>query len=292
MIDISIIIISYNTKKLTLSCIESIVGEGSKLKKEVVVVDNNSSDDSVKAIEESIKSITHLMGSGHASTRGFLIKNEENLGFAKAVNQGIKKAKGKHILLLNSDCKVKKGALGKLLEFAKNTEDAGVVGAKLLNPNGSVQKSCYNFPTLAKAIGQYWLKKNVLLDKFVPDGSKPQEVDAVVGAAFLITPEARKLVGLLDERYFMYFEDIDYCRRVKRASLKVYYLPSAQVIHAHGASPEPEQVRFRVNGTKKGRETKWNYLKTSSKIYHGVFKYYLFNFIVWSGQKWERIGGK
>ncbi|MBU0569342.1 glycosyltransferase family 2 protein, partial [Patescibacteria group bacterium] len=254
--------------------------EGSFLKKEVVIVDNNSSDGSVEVIEKSIKSITHSASSGQASIRSILIESKENLGFSKAVNQGVLKASGKYVLLLNSDCKVKKGTLKKLFDFVENTKDVGVVGTKLLNPDGSTQKSCFNFPTIGKAVSQYWLGRKGLLDKFVPAGTVPAksvEVDAVVGAAFLVTPKARKLVGLLDERYFMYFEDINYCRRVKRASLKVYYLPSAEVVHAHGASGKG------IGDLQKKR------LIESSKIYHGVFKHYLLNFIIWSGQKWKRM---
>jgi GT2 family glycosyltransferase len=278
MKDISIIIVSYNTKKLTLDCIKSVFNEGSKIRKEIIIIDNLSTDGSVEAIEESIKSITHSTSSGQESIKGLLIKNNENFGFSKAVNQGIRKAKGKYVLLLNSDTKVKKDALSKLLEFAKKNIDAGVVGLKLLELDGKkVQPSCFNFPTIGKAMRQYWLGKKGLLEKFAPEGKDSQEVDAVVGAAFLITPKTLKKVGLLDERYFMYFEDIDYCRRVWRSGLKVYYLPSAQVIHIHGASGKD------IGDLQKKR------LIESSKIYHGVAKHYLLNFIIWSGQKWEKF---
>jgi len=218
--DLSIIVVSYNTKKLTLDCIKSVINEGSSLKREIIVVDNGSKDGSSRMIEDYSRQTTIR-----------LIKNRTNLGFSRANNQGMKIAKGKYILLLNSDTKVKKEALGKLVKFAEHTPDAGVVGARLLNADGSLQGSCFLFPTIKNAWLQYFLGKKGLFDKFAPKGKKPVEVEAIVGAAFLITPTALKEIGLLDERYFFYMEDIDYCRRVFRAGLKVYYLPEAEVFH-------------------------------------------------------------
>lgn len=268
---LSIIIVSFNTKKLTLGCIKSISKEGSNLTKEVIVVDNGSKDSSPEAVESYSCKLTLK-----------LIRNRTNLGFAKANNQGIKQAKGRYVLLLNSDTKVKKGALRKLVEFAEKTPNAGVVGARLLNPDGSVQPSCLRFPTIKNAIAEYWFGKKGLFDKYAPKGKKPRQVDAIVGAAFLITPQARKEIGLLDERYFMFYEDIDYCRRVKRATLAVYYLPAAEIIHQHGAS-----------GKELADEaSQWRRLIPSSKIYHGLSKHYLLTAILWSGQKWQKVAAK
>lgn len=255
---LSIIIVNYNTGELLARCISSVEKSSPRLPYEVIILDNASTDESVKGIKN--------------------IKNKTNMGFAKAVNQGIKLAEGGYMLLLNPDTEVEKGALAKMVEFAQKTDDAGVIGARLLNPDGSVQSSVLRFPTLGRAFQEFWLGKKVY-SKYIPDGKEPTEVDAVVGAAFLITPEARRRVGLMDERYFMYFEDLDYCRRVKRAGLKVYYLPSARVVHYHGVSgksvaPDKEQ---------------WKRLIPSSKLYHGALKHYLINFIIWSGQKWQKL---
>ena len=260
--NLSIIIVNFNTKKLLLRCLNSIFTSKPKIKYEMIVVDNGSTDGSVAALYK-IKN-----QSRRCRTKIKIIRNKENLGFAKANNQGIKRAKAEFILLLNSDTEVKKAAIDKLYYFAKETTDAGVVGPRLLHPDKKVQASVYRLPTISRAIRQYWLGKKSLLDKYAPRLDRPEEVEAIVGAAFLITPEARKRVGLLDERYFMYFEDLDYCRRVKELGLKVYYLPTAKVIHQHGASAG-----------------KMKFLVSSSKIYHGVLKHYLFNFILWSGQK-------
>ena len=268
--DLSVIIVSFNTKKLTIDCLKSIEKEGSKLSIEVIVVDNNSSDGSREGLE-SFKTDKFKYAS---------ILNDSNTGYAKANNQGIKIAKGKYILLLNSDTLVHKNSLGELIAFDERTPDAGVVGSKLLNIDGSLQSSCYNFPTIKNAILEYFFGKKGLFDKFAPKGSEPTTVDALVGAAFLITPEAKKKVGVLDERYWAYFEDIDYCRQVWKNGLKVYYLPSSIITHYHGAS-----FKKATNDD----ATRWRRLIPSSKIYHGFFKHYLINSIIWLGQKWQKL---
>ena len=265
---LSIIIVSLNTKKLTEDCIKSILSEGSQISKEIIVVDNGSSDGSVEALRRLKK-----------ERKIDLVENKGNFGYAKANNQGIRKAKGKYLLLLNNDTLVHKGALGELVDFAGKTPSVGVVGSKLLNIDGTLQASCYNFPTITNAIKEYWLGEKGLFGKYAPKGKKPVEVDAVVGAVFLITPQARRKVGILDERYFAYFEDIDYCRQTWGAGLKVYYLPSSVITHYHGAT-------FKKLADEKDR---WKKLIPSSKIYHGVVKHYVINTILWLGQKWEKF---
>ncbi len=260
MTDLSIIIVNFNTKKLVLNCIESVINSNPKTIYQIIVVDNGSSDGSVSAIRKLKVKTNNIL----------LIENKNNLGFAKANNQGIKKADGKYILLLNSDTKVLPGTLDKLLDFAKNTNNVGVVGPKYLNPDKSIQGSCFKLPTLGRTIKQYWFGKRGLLDKYTPLGKYAQEVEAVTMASFLITPECIKKVGLINENYFMYFEDLDYCRAMRKFGLKVYFLPSAEIIHYHGAS---------------GREItkpeyQWRRLIPSSKIYHGTMKHYLINMVI------------
>lgn len=269
MPELSIIIVNLNNKDLILDCIDSIQNEGSGIDLEIIVVDNGSTDGSINALHKIQIPKSKLI----------IVENKKNLGYAKANNQGIKKAKGKYILLLNSDTIVKKEALGKLLRFAKETPDAGVVGTKLLNIDGSLQPSCFNFPTIRNAIKQYWLGEKGLFEKFAPPSNKPAEVDAVVGAVFLITAKALKEVGILDERYFAYFEDIDYCRQTWKKGLKVYYLPTSEIIHYHGAT-------FKKMAPEKDR---WKKLIPGSKIYYGLFKHYILTAIIWLGQKWAKI---
>lgn len=273
--DLSIIIVNFNTKDITLGCLDSIKKNASDINFEVLLTDNGSSDGSVEAFKK-IEDESFWKG------KFTLIENNSNTGYAKANNQGIKKATGKYILLLNSDTVVHTGSLQNLLKFAEKTPDAGVVGAKLLNIDGTLQPSCYNFPTIKNAIRQYWFGQKGLFDKFAPSGEKPSTVDSVVGAVFLITPEAKKRVGILDERYFAYFEDIDYCRQVWKKGLKVYYLPDSVITHYHGAT-------FKKMADEGER---WKKLIPSSKIYHGVFRHYILNTIIWTGQKWQKIIGK
>ena len=266
---ISVIIVNYNTKDLTKACIESVMNEGSKLDFEVIVVDNNSKDGSVTELKKLWRKYKNLK----------LIENKENSGFSKANNQGAREASGEYILLLNSDTVVKRYSFKKFIAFAEKKENAGVVGARLLNSDGSLQASCFYFPTIKNAIREYWLGQKGLFDKYAPKGNKPVEVEALVGAAFLITPKALQEVGLLDERYFMYFEDVDYCRRVWEKGLKVYYLPEVRVLHYHGVSGK--KLADAAN--------QWRRLIPSSKIYHGVFYHTLLSLVLKLGQKWKAL---
>lgn len=254
---LSIIIVSFNTKKLTLDSIRSIKKYPPSCSHEIVVVDNGSTDGSVEALQALGKDIV-------------FIKNTVNKGFSKANNQGAHKAKGEYLLLLNSDTELRSSVLDSLISFAEQHTDAGVVAPKLLNPDKSTQPSIYRFPTLLRAISQYWLGKKNILDKYAPQGKAEQFVDAAVGAAFLITPKARERVGLLNEKYFMYFEDLDYCRAVKNAGLHVYYLPTISIIHHHGASGNKGVNQLLIN---------------SSKKYFGQLYYFIYTFVLWSGQK-------
>jgi len=240
--ELSIIIVNYKTPKLTKNCVASIKKYPPKVPYEVIVIDNSI----------------------------------DNIGFAKANNKGIRKAKGKYIFLLNSDTEVKKDAIKKLLRFAKENEDAGVVAPKLLNPDGSVQASAFRFPTIILTMREYWFGERNLLSKYVPT---TKTVEVAVTAAFLITPGALEKVGLLNEKFFMFFEEFDYCRRVKATGLKVYYLASAEVVHIHGASGK--DLTDWAN--------QWRRLIPSSKIYHGVIKHYIIFFIMWTSQKWQKL---
>ena len=271
---LSIIIVNLNTKDLTVGCIRSVEKEAKNLSFEVLLTDNGSSDGSVEAFKKIEKE-------SYWENRFTLILNDNNTGYAKANNQGIRKAKGKYILLLNNDTVVHKDALQKLVEFAQKTSDAGVVGSKLLNIDGTLQMSCYHFPTITNAIKEYWFGKKGLFEKFAPREKSPVMVDSVVGAAFLITPEARKRVGILDERYFAYFEDIDYCRQTWKQGLKVYYLPDSVITHYHGAT-------FKKLANENER---WKKLIPSSKVYHGPLKHYVITAVLWAGQKWQKLLG-
>lgn len=254
--NISIVIVSYNTEEILKRCLGSLPKEF-----EVFVVDNASSDDSVMMVRKNFPQVK-------------LIINKENLGFAKAVNQALRRIQNKAVLLLNSDTLVKEKTLDKLFEFEKQVKPA-IIGLKMLNPDGTVQGSCFYLPTIGRAIKEYWFGKKNYFSKYAPKDKQPTLVEAVSGGAMLISQEVIDKIGLFDERFFMYFEDLDYCRRAKKAGFKIYYLPTAEIIHEHGASGK--------NLAKS--EEQWKRLIPSSKIYHGQIKYFLINFILWSGQK-------
>lgn len=258
--ELSIVIVNYNTAKLTLECIASIKKYSPKFSFEIIVVDNGS-DEKLKLDGKDVR----------------VIRNDSNTGFAKANNQGIDIAKGKYILLLNSDTKVKPETLDRLVDFAEKTHDAGVVAPRLLNSDGSIQNSVFRLPTVWRTIRQYWLGEKGVLDKYAPRGI--EVVEEAVMAAYLITPMCLKKVGKLDERYFFYFEDFAYARKIKELGLKIYYLPTSEVVHYHGAS-----------GTKiADSANQWRRLVPSSKIYHGIVAHYLIFFITWSSQKWKKL---
>ncbi|MFZ5366028.1 MAG: glycosyltransferase family 2 protein [Patescibacteria group bacterium] len=284
---LSIVVVSFNTKELLRKCLESIfrveewktrllasrrsgpARQGGRV--EVIVVDNGSIDSSV----EEIKNEKLKMKNDNVKFK--IILNKENSGFARANNQGIKIAKGEYILLLNSDTEINHGTLSNLIEFARNHPEAGVIGARLLNPDGTIQPSVYHFPSVWRAIAEYWLGQKGTYEKYALTASDAVRIEAVTGAAMLIPRKTIEKIGLLDERYFMYFEDLDYCQRVKRAGFQVYYLPTAEIIHHHGASGAeiPTQTR--------------QWLIRSSKIYNGIIKYWLLTFIIWLGQKWQQL---
>ena len=258
-IKISLIIGNYNTYDLTSNCIISIFRFAPNFEFEVIVVDDASPDKSGQKLKLLEKKFDNLK----------VILNTKNSGYVKTNNVGLKISKGEYKLLLNSDTVVQKNSLQNLVEFAEKTDDAGVVGSKLINIDGSLQESCYNFPTLFNVVGY---------KKFDPKLDNPAVVDAVVGAVFLITPKAYKLIGNLSEKYRSYFEDLDYCREVKRKGLKVYYLPDSIVTHYHGESFK--QLADPNN--------QWKKLIPSSIAYHGLLKHYLLYIISWIYQKWEK----
>lgn len=229
--DLSVIIVSYNTKELLRQCLESI-NVIRDTRYEVIVVDNASTDGSV----DFLKGLSLRKDSPYQRFK--LIENKKNLGFAAANNQGIRKAKGDYILLLNSDTVLKGNSLLKLIKFAKKHPRAGVVGCKLLNKDGSDQPSVAPFFTLPRVF--LWLFTG---DRFLYSSpQKARQVDWVMGAALMAKKEAIKEAGLLDEKFFMYMEEVEWCYRIKKAGWQVWFYPGAKIFHlVRGSSPEGKQ---------------------------------------------------
>jgi len=223
---LSIIIVSWNTRNLLAHCLKSIIYHPSSI---VYVVDNASSDGSVAMVRDRFPQVR-------------LIESHKNLGFAGGNNLGIHTSKGDYVFLLNPDSVVKAGAIEQLTWFMTVHPECGVAGAKLLNVDGSLQISCAPFPTLFR---EFW--RLFHLDKLYPlsqyplskwGTDTPQTVDSVQGAAILLRREALAQVGLLDEDYFMYSEEVDLCQRIKQAGWEIYWVPEAEVLHYGGKSTE------------------------------------------------------
>ena len=242
MLDLSVVIVNWNVRELLRRCLRSVLASGrlGGLAMEVIVVDNASSDGSVEMVRAEFPPVR-------------LIANEENLGFTRANNQGITASRGRYVLLLNPDTEVLGDALGAMVDYMDVHPDVGALGPMLLNPDGSVQSSRRRFPTLATALLEstvfQWelsrdnriLRRYYVLDR--PD-DEVQEVDWVTGACILMRREAIEEVGLLDEGFFMYSEELDWCRRARGRGWKVIYLPEAKVVHYGGKSSE-QVVPFR-----------------------------------------------
>ncbi len=236
MADLSIIIVNWNTKEYLLPCLREIFERGQGMSREVILVDNGSRDGSRDEVKKAFPSV-------------HVIQNEENLGFAKAVNQGLKNSSGRYILLLNPDTRVKNAATERLVSFMDGYSDAAVAGAQLLNADGSKQNSIANFPSLASELLNKSLLRWLFPKKFPGKGrnySEPFEVDSVIGACMMVRREAMKQVGLLDEDYFLFLEETDWCYRMRKAGWKVYHVPQAEVFHSQGKSAEKEKKKAKV----------------------------------------------
>lgn len=229
--DVSIIIVNWNTREIICDCLKSIYDQTNKLDYEVIVVDNASSDDSVEVIKQAYPQV-------------ILIENPENRGFAAANNQGMAIAKGRYVLLLNSDTIILDNAIAKTLEFAKIRSDAAVIGCRVLNPDKTLQLTCFMFPSILNMIlSTTYLYKIFPNNKFFGrermswwDRSDDREVDVVTGCFMLVRREAIEQVGLMDERFFMYGEETDWCWRFKQAGWKIMFMPSGYIIHLGGQS--------------------------------------------------------
>jgi N-acetylglucosaminyl-diphospho-decaprenol L-rhamnosyltransferase len=246
--DLAIVIVSYNTRELTLACLASVFQalEASGLKGEVWVVDNASADGSAAAIRARFPQV-HLWAS------------EENLGFAGGVNRMLAELEQlaeppRHVLLLNPDTLVAQDALGHLVQFMDATPRAGVAGAQLRYGDGSFQHGAFRFPTLLMALFDFWVPHPRLLDsplngrypRRLYARGRPFPVDHPLGAALLIRWEALRQVGPLDEGFFMYCEEVDWCRRAKAAGWQVYCVPQAIITHFAGQSARQFRERMFV----------------------------------------------
>ena len=230
--DLSIIIVNWNVCPLLRACLRSLEPSRAQLALQVIVIDSHSHDNSVTMVQQEFPWVE-------------LIACQENVGFPKGNNIGLAQANGRFILLLNPDTEVIGDALVQLVAYAEAQPQVGGIGPQLLNPDGSVQSSRRRFPTLATALFEStWLEPfapaSILGHYYVTDVADDETavVDWVTGACLLVRRDVVDQIGGLDEAYFMYSEELDWCRRIKMAGWQIIYLPTAQVMHHVGKSSE------------------------------------------------------
>jgi len=231
--DLSVIIVSHNTRELLALCLDSLLANlaASAFGYEVIVVDNASRD---RTVEMVLKRFPQVQ----------LLANEENLGFAAANNQGVKESKGDYLLLLNPDTLVQGEALQLMLEFLGSHPRVGLVGPKLLYPDGRLQHSAFSFPTLPMIFLDFFPLNHRLINsrlngrypKALYEAGEPFPVDHPLGAAMMVRREAVDQVGPLDEGFFIYCEEVDWCMRMKKMGWEIFCLPQAEIVHYVGKS--------------------------------------------------------
>jgi N-acetylglucosaminyl-diphospho-decaprenol L-rhamnosyltransferase len=259
--DLSIVVVSYNVRDLLAQCLESVASQILKLTTEIFVVDNASRDGSAVMVRERFP-IVHL------------IENAENRGFAAANNQAFAETRGRFVLMLNPDTVVRAGALETLVKFMEEHPRAGACGGKLLYADGSLQHSAFMFPTLAQIFIDFfplnWRLVDSRLNGRYPRQAyargKPFQIDHPLGADLMVRRETAQQVGWLDEDFFIYCEEIDWCRRIKRAGWQIWCVPQAEIVHHEAQSTqqfrdamlvELWRARFRLFDKYNSRAFRW-----------------------------------
>lgn len=237
---LSIIIVSWNSCDCLDKCIESIAGGTDGMDVEIIVVDNNSSDASRQMCERKHPGVKY-------------IELEQNMGFARANNIGIRNSCGRYVILLNPDTVVEPDAIRFLIDFMESTPDAGAAGPRLIQPDGSVQGSARRFPSLRTAfLGRTSLLQRILggsgaarseIPCLSHESLEPLEVDWISGACMIVRREVIEIAGLLDERFFMYWEDADWCYQMKKHGWRIFWVPKSRILHLTGQSSQLLRVR-------------------------------------------------
>lgn len=236
--DLNFIIINWNTRQLLLDCIKSIYETVIDLRYLIQVVDNGSNDDSVKAVHEQFPQVS-------------VIENQENRGFAAAVNQVLRENTALYSVLLNTDTLLHKDAIQVMYSFMERHNNVGIAGAQLQKPDGTRQHSYDNHPTLATELFNKSLLRWLFPSRYPSKKqaiTQPLEVESVIGACMMIRNDAVRHVGKLDEDYFFFLEETDWCYRMQKAGWKVYHLPDAWITHLGGQSkkkaPWQSQIEY------------------------------------------------
>ncbi len=259
---LSIVIVNYNVKNLLKRCLESVFEYEKDIELEVMVVDNNSSDHSQEMLKKDFPEVR-------------LTENSRNLGFSAGCNQGIRESRGRYILFLNPDAELTRTGIKDMIDFMNSKPEAGICGPKMTDQKGNLQFSCRSFPSYLTSISSSQsilnriFPENVLSRKYLlKDQNRFQirEVDWVSGSCLLAKREMFEKVGLLDERFYMYVEDVDVCYRAKLAGFSVFYFPEVVVIHHIGKSTKKRKIEMLVEHHR--------------SMYHFYRKHYNPNFFV------------
>jgi N-acetylglucosaminyl-diphospho-decaprenol L-rhamnosyltransferase len=240
-VSITAVIVSYNTNSLLRACLTSLVSNAmfGEPGHQIVVVDNCSNDGSRQMVHNDFPQVR-------------LVENPVNVGFAAACNQGIERAEGDLVLILNPDTEVLPEAIEAMAAFLSINPRTAMVGPQLLNPDGTLQESCFRFPTLPMIFLDFFPFSRRLLSGSVngrypkAPGRDPIPVDHPLGACFLARRQALDRVGMFDDGFFMYCEEVDLCLRLRAAGWEVYHLPHARVIHHGGQSARQAPSRMLV----------------------------------------------
>jgi len=241
--DVSIVIVNYNTRRFLDECIQSIKRETS-VSHEIIVVDNASTDDSCAMVRAKHPDV-------------HLIENHENVGFAKANNQGFALAKGRYYFMLNPDTVVIEKAIDKLIAFMDANPDVGICGPKNIGPDGSLQYSCDHFPSIWNTFCSYanlanrYPKSKIFGRQGMRywDYAASRDVERIMGCSLLTRASVFKSLGGLDERFFMYFEETDLCFRASKALNRIVFVSAATIIHFGGASAKNSSEEQPINRT-------------------------------------------
>ena len=277
--DVSVVIVNYNTRDLLESCLKSVFREAVSVPLEVLVIDNGSGDGSAEMVRSQFPRVR-------------LTVNESNQWFVRPNNEGIRMSTGKRVLLLNSDTEVCPGALGELVRFLDAHPEAGACGPLLLNTDGSIQKSVKGFPTLWTHICDM-----LFLDRLFPRSrlfargemgwfsyDTTAEVDHVMAAAFLVRRKVLESVGLMDERFLLYHNDMDWCYRMVKSGCKIYFVATARVVHHQGRTMNI------VNRDLSRFHEQWNNVMLYHQKHHGRWTVAAFKLLLAVGFMFRALG--
>ncbi|MCX6375738.1 MAG: glycosyltransferase family 2 protein [Armatimonadetes bacterium] len=258
---LSIVVVNWNTRELLRACIRSIYATLDPISFEVIVVDNASDDGSAEMVSSDFPEV-------------LLVRNDENVGFAAANNIGLRRASGEFVMLLNPDTELCPGSVARMLDFIKSRPDVGMVGPKLVCADGALQINGQRFPTflrevmcltrLSRVFRRYhdsrlaWCREDFDINA---------EVDALAGACMLVRKTVADGVGLLDESFFLYYEDTDWCCRIKKAGWKIWYLGEAVIIHVCAQSAHRYGIH---NANKELHRAQYLYWRKHGKAWQAV----------------------